>query len=92
MPKYGNVLLHNVNSILVEVWYAFKVSSGKFIRESFVKKKLRTLITTGFDTNTQACVVFVQVSYGSKSEEINGIEHCIVAHVLPPSKGNSTII
>ena len=64
-----------MNSILVEVWYVFKVSSGNIIRDCFVKTKLLLLSPPNFTTNTQACVVSVQVSYVSKAEDTNVIAH-----------------
>ena len=51
-----------MNSILVEVWDASKVSIGNIIRYSFVKTNLPPLSTTNLTTNTQACAVPMQVS------------------------------
>ena len=62
-----------MNSLLVEVWDAFKVSVSNIIRDSFIKKKLLPTIPADFTTNTQACVSSVQVSSGAKSEDINAI-------------------
>ena len=64
MLKYGTkkMLPQHMNSILVEVWDASKVSIGNIIRYSFVKTNLPPLSTTNLTTNTQACAVPMQVS------------------------------
>ena len=59
----------------MEAWDAFKVSAGKVIRDSFAKRKLPPLIPTELTTNNQAYYSSVQLSSGSKSEEINEISH-----------------
>ena len=83
MLKYGTarMLPHHINYILVKAWDAFKVSSGKFLRDRFVKTKLRSLATTDLTTNTQACAASVQVTSGSKYEEINEISCRTVAPI-----------
>ena len=43
---------HHINSILVESWDAFKVSSIKVIRDSFVKNKLLPLSPLDLTTTT----------------------------------------
>ena len=42
MLKYGTIKFspHHMNSILVEAWDSFKISSGNIIRDSFAKTKL----------------------------------------------------
>ena len=64
-----------MNSILVEVWYEFKMSSGNITKENFVRKIYPPLSPPDFATNTHACVASVQVSSGSKSEDTNTISH-----------------
>ena len=83
MLNYGmeKFLPRRMNSILVEAWGAFKVSTEKIIRDSFVKKKLPPLSPANFTTNTQACVASAQVSSGAKAEDINGIERHTVAPI-----------
>ena len=63
----------HMNSILVEAWDAFKVSTSNIIRDRFVKINLPPLILSDFTTNSQACDASIQVSSGSKAEEINNI-------------------
>ena len=74
-------LPQQTNSILVEAWNAFKVSSGKVIRDRFLKIKLPPLITPELTTNTQACDAFIQVSSGAKAKEINNISRRTVAPI-----------
>ena len=83
MLKYGTAIFlpHQINSILVEAWDAFKVSSGKTIRDSFVKTNPPTLILPDLTTNTQAFDASIQLSSGAKAEEINGILRRTVAHI-----------
>ena len=68
--KYGtkNLLLHRMNSILVQAWGASKVSTENIIRGSSVKTNIPPLSPTKFTTNMQECVASVQVSYGAKYE------------------------
>ena len=77
MLKYGTTIFlpHHMNSILAEAWDAFKVSSGKIIRDSSAKKNLRPLSYPDFTTNNQACVVSTQVSSEAKDKYINTISH-----------------
>ena len=56
-------------------------SVGNSIRGIFVKTKLHPLSPPNFTIKTQACVYYIQVSYGSKAEDINGIEHRTVAPI-----------
>ena len=70
-----------MNSILMRAWDAFKVSAGKFIRDSFLKTNLPPFITTALTTNTHAYAESVQVSSGYKSEEINKISCCTAVHI-----------
>ena len=62
------MLLHHMNFISMVVWDAFKVSYGKFIRDSFAKTKILPLRYTNLTTNNQACYASVQVSSVSKTE------------------------
>ena len=78
---YNKVLSLHMNSILVEAWDAFKLSSRKFIRYIFVKTKLLPLRPPDLTTDTQAFDSSVQVSYGAKAEEINKISRCTVAPI-----------
>ena len=75
MPKYDttNILPHHTNSILVEARDAFKVSSGKDIRDRFVRKIYPPLIPPNLTTNTQSYAASGQLSSGAKTEEINDI-------------------
>ena len=57
-----------MNSILVEAWDAFKVSTRKLVRDRFVKTKLDPLSIPNFTTQTQAYVASVQLFYGAKDE------------------------
>ena len=69
------VLPHYMKSVFVEAWDTFKVSDGNIIRDRFVKTKLPPLIPTKITTNTQACDAYIQVSSGSRYEQINEISH-----------------
>ena len=69
-----------MNSILVEAWDAFNISSENIIRDSFDKKKLPPLSPPGLTKNTQACAASTLVSSGAKAEEINNISH----HTVTP--------
>ena len=62
MLKYGTMRFqpHHMNSVLVETWEAFTVSSGNIIRDSFAKTHLLLLSPPNTITNTQACVAPVQ--------------------------------
>ena len=64
MLKYGNTRFqpHHMNSVLVEMWEAFKLSSGNITRYSFYKNHLLPLIPPNMITNIQACVAFIQTS------------------------------
>ena len=57
MLKYGNTTLqpHLMNSILVETWEAFMVSSGDIIRYSCTKTHLLPLSPPNMITTTHAC-------------------------------------
>ena len=70
MLKYGTKKFspHHMNSVLVEAWDAFKISTSNTIRESFEKTKLPPLIPTDLTTNIQACAASIQVPYGTKAE------------------------
>ena len=72
MLKYGTMRFqpHLMKYVLVEAWYAFKVSSGNIIVDSFAKTRLLPLIPPNMITNTQAIVASVQTS----SKGINWIE------------------
>ena len=72
MLKYGTTkfLPHHMNYVLVEVWEDFKVSDGNIIMDRFVKTNLPPLIPTNLTKNNQACDNSIQVSSGSKAEEI----------------------
>ena len=61
------MLSHHMNSILVESWDAFNVSSGKVIRDRSVKNKLPPLRPTDLIKTTHVFDDFFQVSSGSKS-------------------------
>ena len=64
MLKYGNTRFqhHHMNYVLVEAWYAFKVSSGNIIVDSFAKTHILPLSPPNMITNTQAMVASVQTS------------------------------
>ena len=71
MLKYGTKKFssHHMNYVLVEAWYAFKMSAVNIIREIFAKKKLLPLSPPYLTTNTQAYAASIQVSSGAKTEE-----------------------
>ena len=75
MMKYGTKKFspHHMNSVLVESWDPFRISSGKIIRDSFSKTNLPPLSPTDLTTNAQACAASIQVSFADKAEEINKI-------------------
>ena len=79
MLKYGTTRFqpHHMNSVLVEAWDAFKVSSGNIIVDSFSKTCLLPLIPPNMITNTQAMVASVQTS----SKGINWIAEDTVAPI-----------
>ena len=53
--KYGNTRFqpHHMNSVLVEMWEAFKLSSGNITRYRFYKNRLLPLSPPNMITNTQ---------------------------------------
>ena len=53
---------HHMKSILVQAWYAFKVSTSNIIRYIFVKTKQLPFSPPKFTANTQACVSSIQLS------------------------------
>ena len=83
MLEYGTakILPRHMNSVLVESRDAFKVSTGKIVRDSFMKTKLLPLSPLGLTTNTQACAASVQISSVPNTTEINGIAHHTVAPI-----------
>ena len=56
-----NILPHQMNSILVEVWYGFKAYPGNTIRERISKTNILPLIPSNLSTNTQEYVSSVPV-------------------------------
>ena len=70
MLKYrtANFSPHHMNTILVESWDAFRVSSGKVKRYNFVKTKLFPLSPPESNINIQACAASAQVPSGAKYE------------------------
>ena len=68
----------HMNSVLVETWESFTVSSGNIIRDSFAKTHLLPLSPPNMMKNIEACVASVQTS--SK-----GINH-IAEYTLAPIK------
>ena len=64
MLKYGTTRFqpNHMNSVLVEAWTSFKVSSGNIIVDSFAKTHLLPLSPTNMITNTQAMVASTQTS------------------------------
>ena len=77
--KYGTTRFqpHHMNSILVEAWGAFKVSSGNIIVDSFAKTHLFPLIPPNMITNTHAMVDSIQTS----SKGINWIAEDTVSPI-----------
>ena len=69
MLKYGmtNISPHHMNTILVETWYAFKVSTGNTARGSFVKRNIPPLITPNLTTKIQVFAAYLQVYSVSKA-------------------------
>ena len=61
MLKYrtANFSPHHMNTILVESWDAFRVSSGKVKMYNFAKTKLSPLSPTKLTTNNQACAASI---------------------------------
>ena len=74
-------LPHYMNSIFVEAWDNFKVSTLNISREIFVKTKLLPLSSPNITTKTQACADSIQVSSGENSEEINGISRLTIVPI-----------
>ena len=70
MLKYGTTKFspHHMKSVLVEAWYAFKMSAGNIIRDIF-EKKLPTLRPPNLTTNIRACAASIQVSLGTSMNE-----------------------
>ena len=66
-----------MSSVLVEAWYAFKVSSGNIIVDSFVKTNLPPLSPPNMIKNTQAMVASVK----TYSKGINKIEEYTIASI-----------
>ena len=64
MLKYGTTRFqpHHMNSVLVEEWDAFKVSSGNIIVDRFSKTHLLSLSPPNMITNIQEMVASVQTS------------------------------
>ena len=62
--KYGTTRFqtHYMNSVLVETWEAFTVSSGNIIRDTFTKNNLLPPRPLNIIKNTHACVASVQTS------------------------------
>ena len=79
MLKYGTTRFQtqHMNSVMVEAWDAFKVSSGNIIVDSFTKTHLLPLSPPNMITNTQAMVASVQTS----SKGINCITEDTVAPI-----------
>ena len=79
MLKYGTTRFQprHMNSVLVEAWDAFKVSSGNIIVDSFAKNHLLPLSPPNMITNTQAMVDSVQ----TYSKGINWIAEDTVTHI-----------
>ena len=79
MLNYGTTRFqpHHMKSVLVEIWEAFKVSSGNIIRDRFSKTRLLSLSPPNMITNTQAFVASVQTS----SKVINHIAEYTLAPI-----------
>ena len=91
MLKYGTTRFqpHHMNSVLVEAWYDFKISSGNIIVEIFAKTHLLPLIPPSMITNTQAMVASVQTS----SKGINCIAKDTVTSIqLQVTRANDTMV
>ena len=72
---------HHTNSVLFEAWDAFNMSAGTIIRDSFEKTKLLSPRHNNLTTNSQVYAACIQVSSGSKAEEINNISRQAVAPI-----------
>ena len=70
-----------INSIFVEAWDNFKVSTVNISRDVFVKTKLLPLISPNITTKTQACADSIQVYSVEKSEEIKGISRLTIVPI-----------
>ena len=80
---------HHMNSVLVETWEDFKVSSGNIIRGSFTKTRLPPLSPTKTIKNAQSCVDFIQKS----SKGINKIAEDTLATIkLLTSRTNYSMV
>ena len=68
--KYGTtqILPHHMNSILMESWDAFKVSSSNIARDIYVKTDLPHLSITDSTIKTQACSSSIQLPSWPKAE------------------------
>ena len=91
MLKYGTTRFqsHQMNSVLVEAWDTFKVSSGNIIVYSFTKTHLLPLSPPNMITNTQAMVASFQTS----SKGINWIAEDTVAPIqLQVTRTNDNMV
>ena len=91
MLNYGTTRLqpHHMNSVLVESWDAFKVSSGKIIVDSFAKTHTPPLIPPNMIKNTQAMVASSQTS----SKVFNWIAEGTVAPIqLEVTRNNDPMV
>ena len=61
--KYGTKKFspHHINSVLVESWYAFKMSSRKIIRDIFAKTKLPPHSPPDFKKNPGMCCLHTSI-------------------------------
>ena len=91
MLNYGTTRFQprHMNYVLVEAWYAFKVSSGNIIVDIFHKTHLLPLSPPNMITNTQAMVAYVQTS----SKGINKIaEYTVTPMQLEVIRTNDPMV
>ena len=86
------VLPHHMESILVESWGAFRMSS-RIYKVHICDNKYTPLIPSDFTTNIQEFSASVQVYYGSKGEEINEISpHTVSPIEVQETMTNDTMV
>ena len=75
MRKYGTLKFTptHKNSVLVETWESFKISSTTTTNKYFKNKHLLPLSLSDIDTNHQACLVGTQQPKIDKLDEIGRI-------------------
>ena len=73
----------HMNSVLVETWGAFKLSSVTITQQDFKKTNTPPLSPPDIDTNLQACLAGTQQSNTEKADDIGCIEKVSIAPIHP---------